>query len=75
MKLFSEMNIETDYIICKGCGYKFDRGGTNKHCSNCFACTGCEIYYCPSCDEEIVVTPVKRLRSSLKVPEENNSAE
>lgn len=73
MKLFSDMAIETDYIVCEGCGYRFERGGTNKFCSNCFACTGCEVYYCPSCDEEIVVTPVKRIRSSLKFQEGNNS--
>jgi hypothetical protein len=75
MKLFSKMAIETDYIICDTCSCKFERGGTNKHCSNCFACSGCEIYYCPSCDREIVVTPVKRIRRSLKVTEENNSTE
>jgi hypothetical protein len=75
MKLFSDMVIESGYIICDACSYRFERGGTNKHCSNCFDCTGCEIYYCPSCEEEIVVTPVKRIRNSLKVPEENNSKE
>jgi hypothetical protein len=52
------MAVEKDYIICDRCNHKFDRGRIYKHCCNCFACTGCEIYYCPSCDEEIIITPV-----------------
>jgi len=68
------MSIEADYIICDACSFRFERGGTNKHCSNCFACTGCEIYYCPSCDWEIVVTPVKRMRNTSKNQEGTNSA-
>lgn len=37
--------IEKNYIICGTCNLKFDRTAEFKHCSNCFACTGCEIYY------------------------------
>jgi hypothetical protein len=40
--------VQKDHIICSKCGYRFERVGTNKHCSNCIVCTGCEIYYCPS---------------------------
>jgi len=54
--------IEKDHIICGYCGLKFDRSKEYRHCSNCFACTGCEIYYCPKCDEEIVVIPIKKRR-------------
>jgi hypothetical protein len=53
--------IEKDNIICGECGFKFDRSSENKHCSNCFACTGCEIYYCPGCDNEIIIKSVKKL--------------
>jgi hypothetical protein len=53
--------IENDYIICGSCNLKFERGPEYQHCSNCFACTGCEIYYCPGCDNEIVITPIKTL--------------
>jgi hypothetical protein len=55
--------IEKDYIICGSCNLKFERSKEYKHCSNCFACTGCEVYYCPECDEEIVITPVKPMYS------------
>jgi hypothetical protein len=51
--------IEKEYIICGKCSFKFDRNKENKHCSNCIVCTGCEIYYCPKCDEEIVIIPIK----------------
>jgi hypothetical protein len=51
--------IEKEYIICGKCNFKFNRIKENKHCSNCIVCTGCEIYYCKKCDEEIVVTPIK----------------
>lgn len=55
--------IDKEYIICGKCNYKFDRIKVNKHCSNCIVCTGCEIYYCPGCDEEIVITPIKPIYS------------
>lgn len=66
------MIMEENYIICNRCSYKFDRDKTYKHCSNCFACTGCEIYYCPDCDEEIVITPVRSMRSSSKGHKKDN---
>jgi len=51
--------VRKDHIICGNCKKRFDRTKEYKHCSNCFACTGCEIYYCPSCDNEIIITPIK----------------
>jgi len=57
-----EKTVQDDLIICNRCGLIFSREETGKHCSNCFACTGCEIYYCPSCDFEIVITPKKPSR-------------
>lgn len=53
--------IENGYIICSSCNLKFERGKEFKHCSNCYVCTACEVYYCPGCDNEIIVTPVKSL--------------
>ena len=53
--------IDKDYIICGSCGLKFERDREFRHCSNCFVCTGCEVYYCMQCDNEIIVTPVKPL--------------
>ncbi len=53
--------IEKDYLICGPCGQKFERDKEYKNCSNCFACTGCEVYYCPQCDNEIVITPVRSI--------------
>jgi hypothetical protein len=56
--------IEKDYIICGSCNLKFERDKEFRNCCNCFACTGCEIYYCPGCNNEIVITPVKSIRNS-----------
>jgi hypothetical protein len=56
--------IEKNYIICGSCNMKFERGKEFRNCCNCFACSGCEIYYCPGCDNEIVITPVKSIRNS-----------
>jgi hypothetical protein len=53
-------SVEKDYIICGNCNRQFDRSSEFKHCSNCFACTGCEIYYCPKCDEEIIIKAPKQ---------------
>lgn len=47
------------YYNCKSCGFRFSNLEIDKICSNCFACTGCEIYICPSCKSEIVVKPIK----------------
>jgi hypothetical protein len=47
-------------ITCGNCGFIFARSKEFTSCSNCFACTGCEIYYCPKCDTEVVITPVKK---------------
>jgi hypothetical protein len=63
---FNFMTVCGDYIVCDNCGMEFERGFPNKHCSNCFVCTGCEVYYCPSCDKEIVITPVKKIRPADK---------
>jgi len=56
--------IDETYIVCDKCGFRFNREETDKHCSNCFACTGCEIYYCPVCDFEIIITPIQSARKS-----------
>jgi hypothetical protein len=59
-----ESVIEKDFITCGSCNLKFERAKEFTYCSNCFACTGCEIYYCPGCDNEIVITPVKSIKKS-----------
>jgi hypothetical protein len=56
-----ETIIEKENIICGECYLKFERDKEFKHCSNCFVCTGCEIYYCPGCDNEIIITPVRSI--------------
>jgi len=48
---------------CNTCGFQFSNFDVQRACSNCFACTGCEIYICPSCQKEVVIipmTPMKR---------------
>jgi hypothetical protein len=69
-----ESIIEKDNIICGLCGLKFERGNEFKYCSNCFACTGCEIYYCPDCDNEIVITPVRSIAIRSDQPDGTNQA-
>jgi hypothetical protein len=71
--------IENDYITCGSCNFKFERTGEYRHCSNCIVCTGCEVYYCPHCDDEITVTPIKPIYSGRDnkndgkpVPPKNN---
>ena len=46
-------------IVCSDCGFIFTDQDDTKTCSNCFACTGCEIYICPSCGTEVVVKAIK----------------
>jgi hypothetical protein len=63
MTVFSKkenMEIDDDKITCD-CGKTFPRASDYRHCTNCFACTGCEIYYCPYCDERIEIKPVKKI--------------
>lgn len=60
------MEKDAENIVCSNCGESFARDSENRHCTNCFACTGCEIYYCPYCDERIEIKPVKKLNTDLK---------
>jgi hypothetical protein len=59
-----ESIIEKNHIICGCCNLIFERDKENRHCSNGFACTGCEIYYCPRCNNEIVITPVRSMSNA-----------
>lgn len=51
---------------CNLCDSEFNSLDVQKLCSNCFACTGCEIFICPGCGSEVVVkaiqNPVNRNR-------------
>jgi len=46
-------------ILCDSCGKRHAKDSLRRSCANCFLCAGCEIYHCPSCQEEIVVTPMR----------------
>lgn len=46
---------------CKSCGFQFTNLYVSRICSNCFACTGCEIYVCLSCKNEVVIKPMKTI--------------
>lgn len=48
-----------DEITCENCGFHAPKRDLDRSCSNCFACTSCEIYICPQCRNEIVVRPMK----------------
>jgi len=44
---------------CEACEFRFTKEDAQRSCSNCFACTGCEIYLCPNCGKEVVIKPIK----------------
>jgi hypothetical protein len=52
------------FYECEECGFRFSNLDVLRVCSNCFACTGCEIYMCPSCGKEVVVKPMKPMNNS-----------
>lgn len=58
-----------EHIICKNCGTQYQKDELDRDCGNCFACTGCEIYICPSCRHEIVVKPVQKAKLNKKQAE------
>lgn len=47
------------FFTCTECSHIFSNFDADRVCSNCFACTGCIIYNCPSCGEEVVIKPQK----------------
>ena len=51
------MNKLIRILLCHECGTSFERDLVYRACSNCFACTACEIYICPECATEIIVNP------------------
>lgn len=51
------------FYTCEKCGFKFSNLDLPRTCSNCFACTGCEIYICPVCENEVVIKPMKPMKS------------
>lgn len=50
------------FYTCSECGFQFSNLDVPRNCSNCFSCTGCEIYLCPSCQAEVVVRPMKKMK-------------
>jgi len=44
-------------VQCTSCGMEWKSEDLEKSCGNCFACTGCEMWVCPSCDSQIVIVP------------------
>ena len=47
------------FYNCSVCDFKFSNLDVDRTCSNCFACTGCEIYTCYGCGTELIVKPKK----------------
>ncbi len=56
--IFIPIMKDADKLQCENCLSEFNKHDLDRCCSNCFCCTGCEIYQCPSCKKEIVVTPI-----------------
>ena len=53
------------FYNCFDCGFEFSNLDVPRTCSNCFACTGCEIYICPSCGEEVVIKPIEPMKTKI----------
>jgi hypothetical protein len=47
---------------CSACDFQFSNLDVDRVCSNCFACSGCEIYMCPNCGKEVTVKPIKKMK-------------
>lgn len=47
-----------DTVKCINCGCEYNKEELERMCSNCFCCTGCEIYSCPKCNDDIVIRPI-----------------
>jgi hypothetical protein len=45
---------------CPNCNFQFSNLDVPRMCSNCFGCTGCEIYICLQCEQEVVIKAVKK---------------
>jgi hypothetical protein len=58
-------------IICTQCNKAFEGSLYYRQCSNCFACTGCEIYTCPHCGATVEARPMKTMKQTIK--KENDS--
>ncbi len=57
------------FYSCGTCGFQFTNLEVDRTCSNCFSCTGCEIYLCPGCTSEVVIKPVKPLKKPENISE------
>jgi hypothetical protein len=53
-------------ITCTSCGKRFEDSIYYRQCSNCFACTGCEIYTCPHCGATVEIVPIKAMKLNIK---------
>jgi hypothetical protein len=53
------MDDDASNIRCMGCMQMWAKTELQRHCSNCFGCTGCEVYVCPGCGKLIVVVPIR----------------
>jgi len=51
---------------CTSCREDFSNLDAQRTCSNCFACTGCEVYICPNCGNEVEIIPMKKMSDSGK---------
>ncbi len=49
-------------VICPKCKTEYSTQDLKRNCSNCFACTGCEVYICYKCRGRIVVKPPKEMK-------------
>jgi len=58
--------INENILICENCKNCFDKETVRRRCSNCFACTGCEVYFCPFCNNVVVISLPKKMSLNLK---------
>lgn len=53
-------------LCCENCKNCFDKETVRRRCSNCFACTGCEVYFCPFCNNVVVISLPKKMSLNSK---------
>ncbi len=55
--------MDSQTVTCPSCKNSFSKKNLKRNCSNCFACTGCEVYICYHCGERIVIVPPREYRN------------
>lgn len=59
-------------VTCKYCKKTNNKNELQRHCCNCFCCTGCEIYICANCGRLIEIIPIEEALKNIKKRDSNH---